>query len=116
MSLPRKSVFECQPSLRGSSYDPDRIRPIVGSRWVWGTDVIVVSKVIWNGEEWWIETRFAKHADWPDSLVPARHLNDVDHFWDNVYRVASKAGPGTNPKGATRRGQPEPDEIRDDDE
>lgn len=113
---PNTSKFECQPSLRGTSYDPERIRPLVGTRWVWGTDVIVVSGVFWNGEEWWVETRFAKHENWPDSLAPDRHWNDVDNFWGHAHRIAGKPGPGTNPKGATRQGQPQADEIRSDDD
>ena len=97
---------------RINSYDPDAVRPVVGSRWAWGTDLLTVTGVLWNGEEWWIETQHAALVDLPVSLCPVkRQWNDVSLFWENAHRVALGHGPGPNPKGATRRGPARPDEL-----
>ena len=100
---------------RVNSYDPEAIRPVVGTTWVWGHDVIVVTGVYWNGEEWWIESQHSRWADFPargEGLgIPKRAWNDVGLFWEQARRVNAQPGPGANPKGVTRRGPARKDEL-----
>lgn len=73
-------------SERVSSYDPNAPRPEVGSVWVWEIDqptareLIRVTEVFWNGEEWWVRTDALRVRT--DTSPPASHLNDLSRFWE----------------------------------
>ena len=82
-----------------SSYDRDAPVPSVGSRWVWEIDsprareLIEVTHVKWNGEEWWVETlrlNTRSLTDVTDMRPPTVHWNDLSRFWEAVVPVGSK--------------------------
>jgi hypothetical protein len=72
-----------------------------------------VTKVRWNGEEWWVAT--IALTEYPRrisaSILPERPIwNDLTVFWENCHYVAS--APGVPPaRSAGRRGPPQPDEM-----
>lgn len=90
---------------RVNSYDPDALLPKVGTRWVWEIDdpgareLIEVTEVNWNGEEWWVKTKSLLVGDTiPRSLGGrSEFLNDIGRFWEAVTPV----GGGT--RGLTER-------------
>jgi hypothetical protein len=99
-----------------SSYDPQAPLPGVDSIWVWELDkpdaceLIRVTEVFWNGEEWWVRTvrhpmRYAwliSEADLPRPLRdPTEHLNDISRFWEAVTPVRQTRTP--RPSIATAR-------------
>lgn len=78
-----------------SSYDPNAKLPGIGSIWVWEIDacpeLIEVTEVFWNGEEWWVRTR-----PWnARTIVPLEqtNLNDVGRFWEAVTPVRQTRTP-----------------------
>jgi hypothetical protein len=82
-----------KPSRHVSSYDRNAPLPGIGSIYVWELDkpaaceLIRVTEVFWNGEEWWVRT-VRLHQDIPISLGgPTSHLNDLSRFWEAVTPV-----------------------------
>lgn len=67
------------------SYDIAAKRPKVGTVWVWELDtigqLIEVTRVLWNGEEWFVETRLKRDFN------NRRALNDAGRFWEAVTPV-----------------------------
>jgi hypothetical protein len=67
-----------------NTYDPDAPVPAVGSEWIWAAkqrnypfgsrEMVTVSEVKWNGEEWWVRTRGPRGEFWTDAEV----------FWEGV--------------------------------
>lgn len=63
-----------------SSHDRFAPRPRAGTEWVWAPgslwaeERVRVTRVSWNGEEWWVQTY----------CYSTRSLawNDLEHFWD----------------------------------
>src|SRR5690349_17720254 len=80
-----------------SSYEPNARVPKIGSRWVWEIDkphareLIEVTKVIWDGEEWWVQTKsLLGHGRCGlPSLDPADPLNDLSRFWEAAEPVGN---------------------------
>lgn len=80
--------------------------PRAGSVYVWelaaphACELIKVTEVIWNGEEWWVRTerlheRLA-NTTYPDHLLsavgqPGEALNDLGRFWEAVTPVTDCA-------------------------
>jgi hypothetical protein len=88
MTKPRRYV---------SSYDPKAPLPGVGSIYVWELDLphacelIKVTEVFWNGEEWWVRTeRLHAPAVFGD---PTSHLNELGRFWEAVTPVREVRSP-----------------------
>lgn len=81
--------------MKVNSYDKDTPRPKVGSRWVWEIDspesreLIEVTNVFWNGEEWWVKT---KSLLWPPLTIKIKdeYLNDLSRFWEACVPVLPK--------------------------
>lgn len=96
-----------------SSYDRNAVRPLAGTLWVWepeaAPELIKVTTVRWNGEEWWVGTRTLQEHALPSSLQRSETWNDLSRFWEACHHVAVRPGP---PRGreVTRRGSPQPDE------
>jgi hypothetical protein len=71
---------------RVNSYDPEARRPKVGSVWVWELDLlparalVLVTEVMWNGEEWWVTTESLLGNQGP-------HHNDLSRFWEACVPV-----------------------------
>jgi hypothetical protein len=87
---------------RVNSYDPNARLPGVGGIYVWeldqphARDLIEVTEVFWNGEEWWVRTKTLMRG--PDHMLfgvpcPASHLNDLSHFWEAVTPVRETRTP-----------------------
>lgn len=84
-------------SRRVNSHDPLAKTPAVGSRWVWEIDepvaraLIEVTKVVWNGEEWWIWTRNLLQAPlviaFPSVFGSGEAGNDLSRFAEAVTQV-----------------------------
>lgn len=93
---------------RISSYDRDALLPKVGTRWVWeiekphARELIEVTEVFWNGEEWWVRTRDVLRDVAIMQALPGggEHPNDLSRFWEAVTPV----GGGTH--GLTERRTP----------
>lgn len=94
---------------RISSYDKTAKLPKVGTRWVWeiekphARELIEVTEVFWNGEEWWVRTKSLL----VDVAVMGREmrasnefLNDLSRFWE----AATPVGGGMH--GLTERREP----------
>jgi len=66
--------------MRISSYDRDAPVPEVRSRWVWeagrpgARQGVTVTDVMWNGEEWWVQSQGSS----------GRYWNDLGRFWEAV--------------------------------
>jgi hypothetical protein len=82
---------------RVNSYDPNAPLPGVGSIYVWELDephaceLIKVTEVFWNGEEWWVRTvRLHAPAVFGE---PPGHLNDLSRFWEAVTPVRETRTP-----------------------
>jgi len=98
---------------RINSYDISAARPLAGTLWVWEPQaapaLVKVTRVLWNGEEWWVETQsLADYGPFRQKLGVA--WNDLSRFWEACHCVAASAGPPQT-KGITRRGDPQPDEL-----
>lgn len=61
------------------------------SRWVWEIDqarsrkMIMVTNVVFNGEEWWVTTITLPDAPVKflgDLEIPQEHYNELDRFWE----------------------------------
>jgi hypothetical protein len=88
---------------RVSSYNPNARLPGVGSIWVWELDqphacqLIKVTEVFWNGEEWWVRTELLHHRPLINSFYPRaadiEHLNDLSRFWEAVTPVRQTRTP-----------------------
>jgi len=87
---------------RVNSYDPDAPLPGVGGIYVWeldqphARDLIRVTEVFWNGEEWWVRTETLMRG--PSHMLfglpgPASYLNDVGRFWEAVTPVRETRTP-----------------------
>jgi hypothetical protein len=82
---------------RVSSYDPRAPLPGIDSIWVWELDdpgaceLIKVTEVFWNGEEWWVRT--IKLHDPGIFSGPTQHLNDLGRFWEAVTPVRQTRTP-----------------------
>lgn len=63
-----------------SSYDREAPTPDVGSRWMWGREPCTVTRVEWNGEEWWVQTVGPSGRWW----------NDLSRFWEAVAPTTAK--------------------------
>jgi hypothetical protein len=82
-------------SKRVNSYDPNARLPGVGGIYVWELDqphaceLIKVTEVFWNGEEWWVRTvRLHDPLEGSHFADPrSEHLNDVGRFWEAVTPV-----------------------------
>ena len=101
------------PPRRVSSYTRNAPRPVVGSYWAWMGEIppvlTRVTKVRWNGEEWWVATRALAGEVLPGSFLPRVYWNDLNVFWEQCHAVAAEPGP---PRTAgVRRGPPLPDEM-----
>jgi len=92
---------------RVSSYDPDAPLPGTGSVWVWELDLphacelIKVTEVFWNGEEWWVRTVRLHdplaNSTYPPFAKPSEHLNDLSRFWEAVTPVRETRTPRPSP-------------------
>lgn len=77
--------------MRANSYDPKARVPKIGSRWVWEIDkpaareLIEVTEVLWNGEEWWVRTKMLLGRG--VIFSPGGALNDLSRFWEAVTPV-----------------------------
>lgn len=106
------------PPPRVSSYTRTAVRPVVGSLWVWKPDsapeFVRVTRVHWNGEEWWVVTEALDVLPLP-LYVPPKKLawNDLTVFWENCHYIAPHPGvpARTTAIHAVRRGAPRPDEM-----
>jgi hypothetical protein len=93
---------------RIDSYDPNAKLPKAGTHWVWELDkphaceLIKVTEVFWNGEEWWVRTkglmRDVAHLAHAAFLTSPESLNDLSRFWEAVTPV----GGGTHGMTETR--------------
>lgn len=98
------------------SYNKTEIRPIVGSIWVWephsAPDLIWVTEVRWNGEEWFIRCAVSGERTIPEILIGHRPgvWNDLDRFWKACHFVRTKPGPPSK-SDQVRRGEPYSDEM-----
>lgn len=80
---------------RVDSYDRNSRCPRVGSVYVWELDephaceLIKVTEVTWNGEEWWVRTELLHKSLANTSYSPtvAPQLNDLSRFWEAVTLV-----------------------------
>jgi hypothetical protein len=78
---------------RVSSYNPDAPLPGIGSIYVWELDLphacelIKVTEVFWNGEEWWVRTVRLHDALANSVFSSGPHLNDLSRFWEAVTPV-----------------------------
>lgn len=76
-----------------SSYDENAPRPKVGTRWVWEIDnpgareLIEVTEVMWNGEEWWVRTKPLLGGPPLNVMGNPEPLNDLGRFWEAVTPV-----------------------------
>jgi hypothetical protein len=86
---------------RVSSYNPRAPLPGIDSIWVWELDdpgacqLIKVTEVFWNGEEWWVRT-VRLHDPLAGSLwasPTSAHLNDLSRFWEAVTPVRQTRTP-----------------------
>jgi hypothetical protein len=86
---------------RVNSYDPDARLPGVGGIYVWELDqphaceLIKVTEVFWNGEEWWVRT-VRLHDPLANSYfatATSEYLNDVGRFWEAVTPVRETRTP-----------------------
>jgi len=94
---------------RVNSYDRDALLPKVGTRWIWqidspsGRELIMVTEVFWNGEEWWVRSKcLMRDVGHIGSMAgtPEVGLTDVGGFWEAVTPVG-----GTARRMAERRPQ-----------
>jgi hypothetical protein len=91
------------PRRRVSSYDPNAPLPGVGSIWVWeldvphATELLKVTEVFWNGEEWWVRTARLHEHTLRNAFYPKQsdieHLNDLSRFWEAVTPVRQTRTP-----------------------
>ena len=100
---------------RISGYDRSAVRPLPGSLWVWEPEaapaLIKVTKVFWNGEEWWVKTTSLASYDLPVRLLTETYLNELGRFWGACHHVSAAAGPPPGPRTVTRKGEPLPEEL-----
>lgn len=91
---------------RISSYDPDALLPKVGTRWVWeiekphARELIEVTEVLWNGEEWWVRSKNLLTDVALMGNTRPESLNDLSRFWEAVTPV------GGGKHGLTERRSP----------
>lgn len=101
-----------------SSYDFKARRPVAGSIWVWeptqpAAALIMVERVLWNGEEWWIGTSTILDTRLPQPLRlnPELDWNDLSRFWEACHAVATDPGPPRGRSIAVTSGPPSPEEM-----
>jgi hypothetical protein len=88
---------------RVNSYNRDAPTPAIGSRWIWeygkphAQETITVTKVEWNGEEWWVESVCDdRPLRGPISretfgVIPGKpYWNDLSRFWEAVSMISSR--------------------------
>jgi hypothetical protein len=79
-----------------SSYDENARRPTVRSIWVWRPrtcpQLIEVTEVIWNGEEWFVRTDRPSGLALDSRMRGPGLMNDLDVFWEACHAVAPKPG------------------------
>jgi hypothetical protein len=97
-----------------SSHDREAPRPRIGTLWWWEPlgpmELVRVTEVVWNGEEWWVTTQSVAE---PPPGASGTAWNDLNRFWEACHYVAPEAGPPRpNAKGAVRRGHLRSYEIR----
>jgi hypothetical protein len=98
------------------SYDREAVRPLVGTLWAWeprsshAAALIEVTKVIWNGEEWWVSARVIAACGKYGQEAGGEYPNDLDRFWEACHRVSVNHGPAGYHPNAVRRGPPLADE------
>ena len=99
------------------SYNREAVRPLVGTIWAWepgnpdAAALIEVTRVTWNGEEWWVTAKtLADNDKFGGPKVGAEYPNDLARFWEAAYRVSKNHGPGGYHPDAVRRGAPLADE------
>jgi hypothetical protein len=93
---------------RIDSYDPDALLPKVGTRWVWeiekphARELIEVTEVFWNGEEWWVRSKnlLRDSVQLGSSQNLNETVNDLSRFWEAVTPV------GGGHHGLTERRSP----------
>jgi hypothetical protein len=103
---------------RVDSYEPRAVRPVVGTIWVWehesAPELIKVTAVRWNGEEWFVGTKKLGGVaipSWRPWLADTTESwNDLSRFWEACHYVAKTAGPPST-KGILRTGPPLPGEL-----
>jgi hypothetical protein len=100
---------------RVNSYDPDARLPGIGGIYVWELDqphaceLIKVTEVFWNGEEWWVRTERLHHQTLVNTFYPRQRdiecLNDVSRFWEAVtpVRETRTPRPKIDPRRPSRR-------------
>jgi len=77
-------IIPADAHITTDSYSPNAVRPKVGTRWVWEIDIpsardlIEVTQVKWNGEEWWVESKTL--------LPPHQHRFPSDRCWNELGR------------------------------
>lgn len=102
-----------------SGYDPEAVRPVVGSLWAWEPDkphaaaLVQVTDVWWNGEEWWVGTLSPAVAAASIGRLRLRpDINELDRFWEAVHGIMVRPGPVQSRRGLTRSGRPLPEELK----
>ena len=93
--------------------DAQAPRPRPGTFWAWeparphAATLVKVSRVRWNGDEWWVATIPAGAED----PLPGAHWNNLSRFWEACHHVAARAGVPQDEATTVRRGHPQPDEL-----
>jgi hypothetical protein len=91
--------------------DRNATRPLAGTLWAWepgeptAAALIEVTRTWWNGEEWWVSARILAGPQ-----AGGEYPNELGRFWEACHRVHARPGPGRG-RGATRSGEPQPEEL-----
>lgn len=96
--------------MRADTGSPGAARPEPGTLWVWephslaAVALIEVTRVQWNGEEWWVAARVvaAKASQVASQVVGETYWNELGRFWEACHRVAKKPGLVGTPDGIRR--------------
>lgn len=107
--------------MRSDTHSPTAARPEPGTLWVWeprsltAVALIEVTRVRWNGEEWWVEAQVlaAKTAEFGGQKVGGKYWNELSRFWEACYRVSRSPGLVGHSAGI-RRGPLQLDERAED--
>jgi hypothetical protein len=90
--------------MRVNSYEKDAATPAIGSRWIWEPnksftrEVVTVTDVTWNGEEWWVLTigddrprRSFITGDISGVILGRSYWNDLSRFWESVRPIPPRS-------------------------
>jgi len=94
------------------SYNREAVRPLVGTIWAWEprkprvAALVEVTRVWWNGEEWWVKARIIAGSEFAGK-PGSEWGNELNRFWEACHRVSVDHGPAGYHPAAFRRGPPQ---------